>query len=173
VTRLFIDLVTKDLLESAERGEWPAALWQAIEENGLTLPLVAESKGGAGGTWGDAFVVSRAAGRHAVPLPLAETIVGSWLLSGAGLDVPTGPLTIAPARRDDSPRLAPARAGGGGRARAPARRAGGGRGAARRVVFGAEGEGERMVARAGRGAAVPRDQTLAREPRDTVVFDGS
>ena len=52
VTRLFTDLVTKELLESAERGEWPAALWQAVEENGLTLPLVAESKGGAGGTWG-------------------------------------------------------------------------------------------------------------------------
>ena len=68
VTRLFTDLVTKELLESAERGEWPAVLWQAVEENGLTLPLVAESKGGAGGTWGDAFVVIRAAGRHAVPL---------------------------------------------------------------------------------------------------------
>ena len=39
---LFTDRVTKDLLESAERGEWPAALWQAVEENGLTLPLVAE-----------------------------------------------------------------------------------------------------------------------------------
>jgi acyl-CoA dehydrogenase len=50
VTRLFTDLVSKELVESAERGEWPAALWQAVEENGLTLPLVAESKGGAGGT---------------------------------------------------------------------------------------------------------------------------
>ncbi len=36
VTRLFTDLVTKDLLESAETGAWPDALWQAVEENGLT-----------------------------------------------------------------------------------------------------------------------------------------
>ncbi|MGH7301803.1 MAG: acyl-CoA dehydrogenase family protein, partial [Candidatus Rokuibacteriota bacterium] len=111
VTRLFTDLVTKDLLESAETAAWPAALWQAVEENGLTWPLVAEANGGAGGSWGDAFVVARAAGRHAVPLPIAETIVGSWLLSASGLDVPSGPLTIAPVHRDERLRLA--RAGGG------------------------------------------------------------
>ena len=170
VTRLFTDLVTKDLLESAERGEWPAALWQAVEENGLTLPLVAESKGGAGGTWGDAFVVIRAAGRHAVPLPLAETIVGSWLLSGAGLDVPSGPLTIAPARRDDSLRLV--RAGSSWQLRGSAARVPWG-GAAEHVVVVAEAEGRPMVALAARGAVVTRDQNLAREPRDTLVFDGS
>jgi len=89
VTRLFTDRVTKELLESAEQGQWPDDLWQAVEENGLTLPLVPESKGGAGGTWGDALVVVRAAGRHAVPLPLAETIVGSWFLSEAGLARPS------------------------------------------------------------------------------------
>src|SRR5262249_32474307 len=94
VARLFTDRVTKELLESAETGAWPDALWQAVEENGLTWPLVPESKGGAGGTWSDAFVVARAAGRHAVPLPIVETIVGSWLLSESGLEVPSGPLTI-------------------------------------------------------------------------------
>ena len=113
VTRLFTDLVTKDLLESAETGAWPEALWQAVEENGLTLPLVPESKGGAGGSWGDAFVVARAAGRHAVPLPIVETIVGSWFLATSGLDVPSGPLTIAPVHREDRLRLA--RAGSGWR----------------------------------------------------------
>ena len=170
VTRLFTDLVSKDLLESAERGEWPAALWQAVEENGLTLPLVPESKGGAGGTWGDAFVVIRAAGRHAVPLPLAETIVGSWLLSGAGLDAPSGPLTIAPARREDTLRLV--RAGAGWRLSGSAARVPWG-GAAHHVVVVALAEGRPMVALAARGAAVTRDQNLAREPRDTLVFDGS
>jgi len=111
VTRLFTDRVTKDVIESAETGAWPAALWQAVEENGLTWPLVPESKGGAGGTWGDAFVVARAAGRHAVPLPIVETIVASWLLSACGLDVPSGPLTIAPVHREERLRLT--RAGSG------------------------------------------------------------
>ena len=106
VTRLFTERVTKDLLESAETGAWPDALWHAVEENGLTWPLVPESKGGAGGTWADAFVVARAAGRHAVPLPIVETMVGSWLLSASGLDVPSGPLTLAPVHRDERLRLA-------------------------------------------------------------------
>src|SRR5439155_1251007 len=153
VTRLFTDLVTKDILESAEKGEWPDGFWQAVEENGLTLPLLSEAKGGAGGTWGDAYVVVRAAGRHAVPLPLAETIVGSWLLSESGLDVPSGPLTVAPVHREDRLRLA--RAGG-------------------HVVVVTEAEGRPMVALAARGAgAITRDQNLAREPRDTLAFDAA
>ena len=77
VTRLFTDLVTKELIESAERGVWPDKLWRALEEGGLTLPLVPESGGGAGGAWLDAHVVVRAAGHHAAPVPLAETIVAS------------------------------------------------------------------------------------------------
>jgi acyl-CoA dehydrogenase len=170
VTRLFTDLVTKDLLESAETGAWPEALWQAVEENGLTLPLVPESKGGAGGSWGDAFVVARAAGRHAVPLPIVETIVGSWLLSTSGLDVPSGPLTIAPVHREDRLRLA--RAGSGWRLGGTAARVPWGRAAGHVVVT--EAEGRMMVALVARGAGqVKTDQNLAREPRDTVVFDAA
>jgi acyl-CoA dehydrogenase len=169
VTRLFTDLVTNDLLESAEKGRWPDSLWQAVEENGLTLPLVSEAKGGAGGTWADAYVVIRAAGRHAVPLPLAETIVGAWLLAGAGLDVPSGPLTIAPAHHDDELRLV--RAGSGWRLGGTAARVPWG-GAASHVVVVTEVEGRTMVAlAAGSAGAVTRDQNLAREPRDTLVFD--
>src|SRR5207247_3276673 len=106
VTRLFTDLVTKELIESSEKGVWPEKLWRALEEGGLTLPLVAESAGGAGGTWLDAHVVVRAAGRHTAPVPLAETIVAGALLSRAGLDVPFGPLTLAPVRRSEKLTLA-------------------------------------------------------------------
>jgi len=169
VTRLFTDRVTKDVLESAERGHWPDGLWQAIEENGLTLPLVPEARGGAGGTWRDAHVVVRAAGHHALPLPLAETIVGAWLLSEAGLDVPSGPLTVAPVQRDDSLRLA--RVGGGVTLSGTAGRVPWG-GAAGHVVAVAELEGQAMVALVEHGAArVTSDQSLAREPRDTLAFD--
>src|SRR5207237_2920914 len=85
VTRLFTDLVTKEAIESAEKGVWPDKLWRALEEGGLTLPLVAESAGGAGLTWLDAHVMVRAAGRHTAPVPLAETIVAGALLSRANL----------------------------------------------------------------------------------------
>jgi acyl-CoA dehydrogenase len=171
VTRLFTDRVTKDVIESAETGAWPDALWQAVEENGLTWPLVPESKGGAGGTWGDAFVVARAAGRHAVPLPIVETIVASWLLSASGLDVPSGPLTIAPVHREERLRLT--RAGSGWRLGGVAARVPWGR-AAGHVVIVTEAEGRVMVGLAARsGAQVKTDQNLAREPRDTLAFDAA
>jgi len=74
-TRLFTDHATTAVLEGAEKGEWPAALWQALEENGLTLPQVPEARGGAGGSWNDAFVVLMAAGRFAAPVPLAAALL--------------------------------------------------------------------------------------------------
>ena len=169
VTRLFTDLVTKELIESAEKGAWPEALWRALEEGGLTLPLVPEAQGGAGGTWLDAHVVVRAAGRHTAPVPVAETIVASWLLAGAGLDVPLGPLTLAPVHRDDA--LSLARVGGVWRVRGSAARVPWGAAAGHVVVVG-EADRRTMVALVARGATrVTADCNLALEPRDTLAFD--
>ncbi len=169
VTRLFTERVTRELRQSAESGAWPEALWTVIEENGLTLPLVPEAQGGAGGTWGDAYLVVSAAGRHAVPLPLPETIVAAWLLAGAGLEVPTGPLTLAPAQRDDDVRLT--QAGGGWRLHGTSRRVPWG-GVARHVIVVVAVDGRAMVARvAAGGFGVEPDRNLALEPRDTLVFD--
>jgi len=171
VTRLFTERVTRELRQSAEAGTWPDALWAAVEENGLTLPLVSEAQGGAGSTWSDAHVVVSAAGRHAVPLPLTETIVAAWLLAGAGLEVPAGPLTLAPAQRDDDLRLSSA--DGGFRLDGTARRVPWG-GVAGHVVVAAAVGGRTMVARAVAGSfRVAPDRNLAGEPRDTLFFDGT
>jgi acyl-CoA dehydrogenase len=106
-----------------------------------------------------------------VPLPIVETIVGSWLLSTSGLDVPAGPLTIAPVHREDRLRLA--RAGSGWRLGGTAARVPWGR-AAGHIVVVTEAEGRTMVALVARGAGqIKTDQNLAREPRDTVVFDAA
>jgi len=90
VTRLFTDRVTTELRESAEKGQWPAKLWQDVEEGGLTLTQIPEARGGGGGTWQDAYIVVAAAGRFGVPLPIAETMVGAWLLAESGLDPHSG-----------------------------------------------------------------------------------
>jgi len=168
VSRLFTDLATKELIEAAEKGAWPDALWQALEEGGLTLPLVPESAGGAGGTWGDAHVVVRAAGQYTAPVPLAETIIGGWLLGRAGLEVPLGPLTLAPVRRED--RLRVTRAGGGWRVSGTAARVPWG-GRAGHVVVVADGGAPTVALVAGGVARVTPDKNLALEPRDTLVFD--
>jgi len=167
VTRLFTDRVTTDLRERTEKGEWPAALWQHVEENGLTLPQVPEARGGAGGTWQDAHVVVTAAGRFGVPLPIAETMVGGWLLAQAGLDVPLGPMTVAPVRPGES--LALSRDGSGFRLDGTASRVPWGRNAGHVVVH----AGEMVALVAGGAARVTPDVNLALEPRDTLAFAGA
>jgi alkylation response protein AidB-like acyl-CoA dehydrogenase len=94
-TRLFQDLCVPEALRAAEAGDWPAAMWHAVEEAGLPKALVPEAAGGSGLNFADAMVIARAAGRFALPLPLPETMIAGWLLGRAGLPVPHGPLTVA------------------------------------------------------------------------------
>ena len=167
VARLFADRVTQELRESAEKGQWPAALWQTVEENGLTLTQIPEARGGGGGTWQDAYLVVGAAGRSAVPLPIAETMVGAWLLSESGLDVPTGPLTVAPVHAAERLSLEPS--GAGWRLSGVATRVPWGRAAGHVVVLADE-----MVALVAAGSArIEPDVNLALEPRDALVWSGT
>ena len=85
----------KAVRESAEAGEWPAALWKALEETGLTRAVLPESAGGAGLEFADAMALLRRTAFHALPVPLAETMLAGRLLVAAGMDVPEGALTVA------------------------------------------------------------------------------
>lgn len=155
VERLFSEQVTKELIEGAEEGAWPAALWDAVEANGLTRPHLPEGVGGAGGTWREAYVILRAAGRHAVPLPIAETILGGWLLARAGLAPPGGPLTVLPGPPE---------------------------GTQEEVAWGCRAAHAVYVADGGRRVGLVRTDAarerraganVAREPRDRLVFAGA
>jgi len=167
-TRLFTAEVTPALIESAEKGTWPAALWQQLEENGLTLPQIPEAHGGAGGQWADAQVVLSATGRFAVPLPVAETMIGAWLLSASRLSVPMGPITVAPVRHGE--KLTLVRDGASWKLSGTAMRVPWGASAGHVVVV-AEGEGKSMVALVKGGTAkAEADVNLAKEPRDTLTW---
>lgn len=93
--RIFTDLSTPETINAAEAGEWPQALWQAVEESGLTLTWVPETSGGVGATMLDGFAVIKAAGSAALPVPVAETLMAGWLLAKGGLQVPGDPMTVA------------------------------------------------------------------------------
>jgi acyl-CoA dehydrogenase len=93
--RIFRDLCEPDVVNAAEEGTWPADLWNTIEESGMTQIAVPEENGGGGGAIGDAMTVLRAAGAYSAPLPLAETMLAGIALSGAGQQVPGGPLGFA------------------------------------------------------------------------------
>lgn len=101
VSRLFSDHVTPDLLAAVERGDWPSELWDAIAEMGLPRALLSEEAGGYGMSAVEVLGLLREAGRVGLPVPLAETMLAGWLLAGAGLPVPDGPLALIDGRYFD------------------------------------------------------------------------
>ena len=81
VERLLADRSGPELLRATERGEWPGALWAEAEALGLPLAMAPEAMGGAGLGWEDAAAVWQVLGRHAAPLPLAESMAAAALLA--------------------------------------------------------------------------------------------
>jgi len=168
VERLFADQVSKASLEQAEAGKWDAGLWQAVEENGLTRVLVPEDRGGVGGGWSEAALVLRAAGRHQAPLPLAETMLAGWLLTGAGLDLPDGAVSIGPVRRDES--LTLRRDGDGWHLDGTLSRVPWGRHAGHIAMLAMLDATPHVVLVGQGGWQVEEDSNIAAEPRDTCRF---
>lgn len=80
-----------------EQGGDPSALWDELVQSGFLDALVDEEHGGAGLTLGQIEPLLQALGRHAVPLPVAETMVARYLLAGAGVAAPQGPIAFATA----------------------------------------------------------------------------
>ena len=82
-------------------AQWKAPLWQALTESGLPLSWVPEDCGGSGASLAEGFSVLSAAGRFAVAVPLAETMLAGWLLAQAKISSPDGEMTVAPASPKD------------------------------------------------------------------------
>jgi acyl-CoA dehydrogenase len=134
-------------------------LWPAIEEMGFLLLLPPESAGGLGGIMSHAFSVLRAAGHYALPLPLAEAMIGHLICSHAGLAELSGLTTVAWRHEGaiDGDRFT-------GRLCA--------------VPWGRDAEtvvvshgGGNFILRATAASAVTRAENTAGEPRDTLTFE--
>jgi acyl-CoA dehydrogenase len=108
VERLLADAVTPEMLHAAEAGIWPVDLWADVEALGLPLAGVSEDFGGTGARWTEIFVVIRACGRTAAPLPLPEAIFANSLLATAGLQPPeNGPIVFASGSHGDALKAIP------------------------------------------------------------------
>jgi acyl-CoA dehydrogenase len=93
VERLFAAHTPASSGVSADEAGMSADLWREAGKMGLLRPHASGDKSTG---WQDAGVILRAAGRHAAPLPIAESIVASWMASRASLVVPEGTLSLAP-----------------------------------------------------------------------------
>ncbi len=99
--KIFSDLADAQTINSDKKGAWKAPLWQALTEAGLPLAWVPEDCGGSGASLAEGFAVLSSAGRFAVAVPLAETMLAGWLLAQAKIVSPEGAMTVAPASPKD------------------------------------------------------------------------
>src|SRR5437879_3816667 len=99
--KIFADLADAQTINRDNKGAWKAPLWQALTEAGLPLAWVPEDCGGSGASLAEGFSVLSAAGRFAVAVPLAETMLAGWLLAQAGIASPDGEMTVVPASPKD------------------------------------------------------------------------
>jgi acyl-CoA dehydrogenase len=169
VDRIFDEHCPKAAREAAEAGEWPAALWQALDEVGLTRAALPEEAGGSGLDFEDAMLALRRSAYHAAPVPLAETMLAGRLLAAAGIAVPGSALTVAPVRRGD--RLEFARSASGVTVSGSAQRVPWGNLCTQAVVVG-ELDGKGVVGLVSTvSTALGVEKNLAGEPRAALRFD--
>jgi len=159
--RLFAQHVTTDLLHQAERGVWPEALWEAVEEAGF-LDTLADRDAAPEERAANTAVLLRAAARHLAPVPLGETVVARAYLAARKVKAPKGPLTFAVLdghthRHGDHAHL-----------KGHAARVAYGRHAGH-VLLGVSGGAESVLIAARRGQ-IAESVNIAREPRDGMSF---
>ena len=159
---LLVDMAQKLFADlSADRSAPFAALWPQLAEMGFGGLLLGEDEGGFGGDAGDAFAVLQTAGAAALPLPLAEEVIGRLAAARVGIgDVP-GIVTIA-TRWDGEI--------SGGRFNGTAASVPWGRHAGAVVLT---GKGADFLVMAGTAQVLREDVNPAGEPRDTLSFDGA
>lgn len=167
--RLFAEVATPADLARHDAGEWLGDAWERVAELGFPLALIAEEKGGSGIDPVEAFGLVRLAGRHALPLPLAETMLANRILTDAGLPAADGVATVALGRAGSG--LALTRRGPGWHLAGEGRRVPWARRAATIAVVVAGEEGALVAAVRADAASVAPGLNLADEPRDRVRFD--
>jgi acyl-CoA dehydrogenase len=166
--RIFADLADAQTINRDKKGTWKAPLWQALTEAGLPLSWVPEDCAGSGASMAEGFGVLGAAGRFAIAVPLAETMLAGWMLAQAKIPSPEGAMTIAPASPKDRIAL---NADGtlSGRARGvPFARD------ARHIAVLAQGAGGLSVALVDASACrIEAGLNLASDSNDTVTFNNA
>ena len=93
--RLIETICTPAAIRAVEAGGSTAPMWEGISQSGFLDALVAEDAGGAGLSLTEAAPLIALLGRHAVPLPVGDTMIARALLAAAGMEAPAGPVAIA------------------------------------------------------------------------------
>jgi len=93
IEAILVDRCTPGAIRAIENGGSPSALWQALADNGFLELMAGEDAGGAGLDLDAVFPIFVAFGRHALPVPAAQSIAARALLRDA--PAPEGMVTLA------------------------------------------------------------------------------
>ncbi len=78
------------------------ALWEQLEATGLADAMLPEAQGGADLGLGAVFGVLEQCGAHALPLPLADTMLARALLAASNIERPAGRIVLASGTPSDA-----------------------------------------------------------------------
>jgi acyl-CoA dehydrogenase len=166
--KIFSDLADPQTVNAAkDDASWKPKLWQALEDNGLTLSWVPEAQGGAGADLADGFELLASAGKFALAVPLAETMLAGWLLTQGGITSPaSGVMSVIPAHPKDK-----VAQNGDGTLSGKARAVPFAHDAQHFAVLAQGKDGPVVALVAAKNCKLIQDVSLADEPRDAVILE--
>jgi len=88
------DRCSGTVVRAVERGGSDQGLWAAVADAGFLDLMAPEAAGGAGLGLADVYPIITLCGYHAVPLPLAATLLARALVDG-GAALPAGPISLS------------------------------------------------------------------------------
>lgn len=169
-SRLFADLFDKPTLDARPKPDAIGAVWQKFEDAGLPFAAVSEDHGGVGASLADVMALVRLTGLHAVPAPLAESIMAGWVWSSLAKSAPpAGPITMASSPMVSSPSLG--KVAGGWQLDAEIERVPWGK-QCKAILFPCTLAGQAVLVMAPLDAATTSaaGTNMALEPRNTLAF---
>lgn len=89
VSSLFVRYANSNATEIMESGSFPTKFWNEFTDGGWCNIALTEDEGGAGMGLAGGYILMRLSGYHAVPLPIVESIIGTYLLAVAELPLTT------------------------------------------------------------------------------------
>lgn len=162
--RLLQDISGRDLWSSAEKNIWPQKEWAALVEMGFVQALVSDDSDAPSPA--EALPLAELSGYHALPVPLAETMIGNYLLASAGLSTTDEPMALA---SDAGIRLS--RVNDQWRVTGSLRRTAWGRDVPRILLIAQTDHKSALVNLPTTDLSWRTDISLAGEPRDTCTLD--
>ncbi|MGB0238199.1 MAG: acyl-CoA dehydrogenase family protein [Cycloclasticus sp.] len=161
-TRLFEGFSTSKGYKLMESGQFVDQIWSAFQADGWLTTLLSEEEGGSGLGLEGGCVLMRLAGYHAVPLPVVESLLGTFLAAQVGIKNHEELLipVILPKAIDDSSEITLAGVPWARHANSLL------------LIFPAD-NGVKTTVISCQDVEITADQNMAGEPRDNVLIDAN